>query len=181
MVAREITNPEGQTRTLLIRDFSIEERDVEFMSAPTLVPSNGDQCGDSTFELTGDENAKSPNIDDCNDLASGLRGMDQHWELNNWYAIATDPDWLDLVSVGTCHFYINRKNFIDSTTDGKNLIGTADIADLVQDTVSRFQKWGTVTYPGGSLQVGTVIPATGNMGCFPGNWDTPWRIQENQP
>lgn len=161
MASRKVTNPAGQTKKLLVRDTLIK-RDVTFPSSLQPVAFNGDQCGDSTFELTGDDSAESPNYDDCNDLVSGLRRLDSHWELNNGYG-GQVADWLELASVGTCHFYVDRKNFIEATTDGKNFIGTTDVADLVQDSVSRFQKWGTVTYPGASLQVGTIIPATGNM------------------
>ncbi|KAF7552000.1 hypothetical protein G7Z17_g4618 [Cylindrodendrum hubeiense] len=169
-VRREVTNIKGQKRTMLVRDSfvpsaqgkrgDIERRDVSFPS-PGPVAFNGNQCGSSSFKQTEDDSATGCNIDDCNDLASGLTGLDRHWELTNGFGGAV-KDWVELASVGTCHFYVNRKNFFDATTDGKNFVGTSDVADLVRDSTANFQKWGTVTYPGGSLQVGSVVPVTGN-------------------
>ncbi|KAH7160968.1 hypothetical protein EDB81DRAFT_755561 [Dactylonectria macrodidyma] len=189
MVRREMSNDKGQKKTLLVRDSfvptarskrgDVERRDVNFPS-PGPVAFNGDQCGTSTFENTDDDSATGCNIDDCNALASGLRGLDQHWELTNGFGGAV-KDWLLLAPAGTCQFYIDRSDFFDATTDGKNFVGTSDVADLVADSTANFQKWGTVTYPGGSFQVGSVPPVKGNRGCFPTTWNTPWRIQSNQP
>ncbi|KPM43921.1 hypothetical protein AK830_g2633 [Neonectria ditissima] len=186
MVIREVTNSEGRAVSLrvhksLVADSKKTKRaDVSFPSALGPVAFNGNQCGSSSFEATSDDSAQGCNIDDCNDLASGLSGLDRHWELNNGFG-GYVKDWVELASAGNCHFYVNRHDFIDATTDGKNFIGTTDVADLVRDSVAKFQKWGTVTYPGGSLQVGSVVPANGHAKCFPNNWDTPWRVQSNQP
>ncbi|KAK7433002.1 hypothetical protein QQZ08_000473 [Neonectria magnoliae] len=149
MARREVTNPNGRSISLLVHKSLVDA---------TQIARRADV---STFEATSEDSAQACGIDDCNDLASGLRGLSQHWELNNGFGGAV-KDWLELASAGNCHFYVNRRDFFDATTDGKNFIGTTDVADLVQDSVARFQKWGTVTYPGGSLQVGTVVPANGH-------------------
>jgi hypothetical protein len=60
------------------------------------------------------------------------------------------------------------------------VLGTHDVADIVNDAVNNYQKWGTVrrdvqynplgsnyvlqvTWGGGSLKVGTVQPLQGSM------------------
>ncbi|KAI5465358.1 hypothetical protein BGZ63DRAFT_419933 [Mariannaea sp. PMI_226] len=179
MVTRE-AGSEGQSKPLHVRDSLITKRDVTFPWGRHPVAFNGDQCGDSSFEITDDVNAQPSNIDDCNALSEGLRDLNEHWELNNGFG-GTAVRWLELASVGSCHFFVDRSGFLEAVGDANNFIGTTDLSDLVRDSTANFQHWGTVTWGGGSTSVGYVLPVTGNMGCFPNNWNTPWRIQANQP
>ncbi|KAK7414838.1 hypothetical protein QQX98_006353 [Neonectria punicea] len=145
-------------------DAQVSKRaDVSFAKSLSPFPFHGDQCGQSTFERTDDSDAQLMNIDDCNDLVNGLAGSDRHWELSNRGGGSFINNWLDLTWAGNCHFYVNTKDFLEFTTDGRNYLGTSDVADVVRDAVAQFQQWGTVTYPGGSTQVGTVLPVSGKM------------------
>ncbi|KAJ3529642.1 hypothetical protein NM208_g9665 [Fusarium decemcellulare] len=180
MALREVTNADGHTIQLAVRDSLVEnagvsKRQITFPSTSF----DGNYCGDSSFSATNDDKANGGNIDDCNNLVSGLRGIKEHWELNNGFGGAA-ASWIQLAAIGTCHFYINRNGFPDATTDGIVLIGTSDVADLVQTATERFTQWGEITFPGGSQQIGWVNPSSGNMECDY-HQDVPWRIQRNNP
>ncbi|KAF2477693.1 uncharacterized protein BDR25DRAFT_308577 [Lindgomyces ingoldianus] len=182
MIRRDSTTPDGKSITLLLHN-SLTSRSglTRRVNYPGAQPNAfmGNQCGDSTFDSTA--NADFPAIQDCSDLATGLDGMDRHWALSNGGGAGV-PEWQDLVSNGNCHFYVNRKNFPDITVDGRVLVGTQDIADIVRDVVSRYSSYSTVSWGGGSIQVSHIIPAHGSMYCQPYvPQEVPWRVQANQP
>ncbi|KAF7561132.1 hypothetical protein G7046_g3012 [Stylonectria norvegica] len=185
MVNREVIKDKGETVKIsmnsnMVASSKLSRRDISFSINP--VAFNPDQCGSSSFEATSDSSATGSNIDDCNSLADALGGLNQHWELNNGFGGSFIKNWARLaLTVGTCSFYVNRVDFPDATTDGTVLVGTGDASDIVRSSAANFQHWGIVTYPGGSTQVGSVIPVSGNMGCFPSSYNTPWRVQNSQP
>ncbi|KAJ3526419.1 hypothetical protein NM208_g11198 [Fusarium decemcellulare] len=184
MAVRQVTNSDGQPIQLLVRDSLVENTQVSKRQITfPAVAFDGNKCGDSSFEITpnvgSDQATLEPNLDDCQNLVSGLRGLDQHWELTNGFGGAAKK-WIQLAAVETCHFYVNRKDFIDATTDGKVLIGAEDVADVVQTANEKFQQHGKVTWPGGGTEISYVFASHGNMECL-FYTDVPWKIQRQDP
>ncbi|KAF4468404.1 hypothetical protein FALBO_4709 [Fusarium albosuccineum] len=161
MAVREMSNADGQPIQLLVRDSLVEnapvsKRQITFPA----VAFDGNKCGDSTFQITPDvccgKATLAPNLDDCQNLVSGLRAIDQHWSLNNGFG-GFSKKWIKLAAVDTCHFYVNRKDFVEATTDAAVLIGVEDVADVIESANAKFQSPGKVTWPGGGMDIGVFI------------------------
>lgn len=101
-----------------------------------------DLCGDSTFINKSSEG--SPTVADCicvRDYASNNKGS---FTINS--SDSDDGSYYPVITCGTCRFGVDTSNFFGTS------VGNADIRDVMNDAIARFQSNGK-------------IGAEGSMGC----------------
>jgi hypothetical protein len=104
-----------------------------------VVAFNGDSCGTSSFQISSD--GHGTNIDDCKGLSAALRSQDRHWPLTNSYG---GNNWINVAKNGNCAFWVDRHDMADPNVSSWIVFGTHDVADIVDNAVNNYQKWGTV-------------------------------------
>ncbi|CAK1362498.1 hypothetical protein CB0940_02263 [Cercospora beticola] len=110
--------------------------------------AGSNMCDASTFNNGADLDIPQANAKDCTDLVAGL-DTSQTWSVSK--------SWARLSTQGTCAFSVR---VIAGSKDG--LVGGADLADLVNDSVNNFQQSGQVSCKG---QFGQVVSAEGEVDC----------------
>lgn len=105
------------------------------------LPDPSDKCGDSTFHNKSTEG--SPLVADCECLRDYFRTRDMNglYSLSKWgFNLAP------LASCGTCTFGAHTSNILGAS------VGNTDAADIIDESIRRFQHDGRVG-------------AEGDMGC----------------
>ncbi|KXS98875.1 hypothetical protein AC578_10851 [Pseudocercospora eumusae] len=120
--------------------------------AASLMQSNGNagvsaganDCGDSSFVKITQSNR--PVVADCQQLVSNLAG-DKQWVVTT--------DGIQVAVYGTCAF--NAVSF-----GGNSIIGNADVIDLINDSIEKFQDNG---YLGAKGSYNMYVASSGSVPC----------------
>ena len=148
MITETFTTPSGEERTVQYSG-ALSKRQTGKYRPPVYVQADpsfhakdepSDECGDSTFH--NKSSGGSPLVADCQCLIDWLR------QNNGWFSVSpAGSGFAAFAHCGTCTFGAHTKNIMGT------VIGNTDIADIVQDSIKRFEWEGRVG-------------AEGDMGCY---------------